>query len=81
VAYGREPQALQLRIAFGLPAYVKVQACPKCGKLHDTVKLCPDKRKPRRPRAEHVSPLWLSMRPAYRRLSDEEVEVMKARMK
>ena len=47
VAMGREPHAAHLRQAFGLPIIVSIAACPKCGKLHDQLKVCPDKRKRR----------------------------------
>ena len=73
VAMGREPHAAHLRQAFGLPIIVSIAACPKCSKLHDQLKVCPDKRRKRKP---WVPPLLAAVRSMYRQMTDGEVEAI-----
>jgi hypothetical protein len=41
----RDPKDNAIRRALGLPIYVSIMVCPKCGKRHDEIKTCPDKRR------------------------------------
>ena len=45
VAAGYEPKQPDIRRALGLPIYISIVTCAKCGKRHDEIKTCPDKRR------------------------------------
>lgn len=45
ISKGYEPRSTKIRSQLGLSNFYTVEACKKCGKLHDTIKTCPDKRK------------------------------------
>jgi len=44
VILGYEPRHPTIRAALGLPTFVTIAACSKCGRVHDLYKVCPDKR-------------------------------------
>ena len=44
IAHGYEPKAAHIRRALGLPIYETILLCARCGRRHDEIKTCPDKR-------------------------------------
>ena len=47
IAHGYEPKAAHIRRALGLPIYETILLCARCGRRHDEIKTCPDKRQQR----------------------------------
>mgnify|MGYP001570881609 CR=1 FL=1 len=43
IASGRDPKRADIRRALGLPVYMMVITCSKCGKLHRVFKTCDPK--------------------------------------